>query len=394
MVELCGVRYDSLVIHYGEITLKRSRRGRFERILWSNLERFTGLPVRRIQGRFVVDLDPEIDLENLLERVGKVFGVVWYAPAVRASSLDELQEKLLRILARIKPRSLKVEVRRSDKRFPMTSLEVSRKLGYSLSSKLGAGVDLKNPEKRVFVEITEDGIYASLVKLKGPGGLPLGSSGKTLGLFSGGVKSALACWFMMKRGCKVDLLHVHGMASGGEALENYLKHNIDKLLEYSLRLRLYLAPFKPFLDRVKEVSTDALLQLLQAFMLRLGELIAEKKGYLGLVLGVSIREPSQVKSLSTVLSLRRLPVYTPLLALADEEIRRRAETLGFVEITGEDKLDPLEYVRKNSGGPSGVDLKTLRKLWKRYDVDGLVKHSLESLEIYELRLDQETKKIR
>ncbi len=384
MVELREIRFDAVVIHYGEVTLKRSRRGRFEKILRGNIEKLTGLPVRRLQGRFVIDLSPETPLDEVLERVGRVFGVVWYAPAVKASSLDELREKLLEILSSIKPRSLKIDTRRSDKRFPMTSLEVSKKLGAFLSSRLGARIDLKAPERTVLVEITEDGIYASFEKLRGPGGLPLGSSGRVLGLISGGARSALACWLMMKRGCRVDLLHIYDGSSGEEAFKTRLKHNIDKILEYSLKLRLYLAPIKPFLENSRKASADNLPQLFQAFIIKLGESIAEKRGYLGLVLGASIKDPSRLESLASVLALRKLPVYTPLLTLSEGELREKAEKLGFREPPEHQGLDL---------SVSGLSSRALEKLWKKLKLDEAVRRSLEELEVYELRLGEEAERI-
>lgn len=385
MIKLKEARFDAVVIHYGEVTLKRSRRGRFEKILRENIERFTRLPVKRLQGRFVIDLGPELSLEEVLERVGKVFGVVWYAPAVKASSLNELQEKLLEILSLTKPRSLKIDTRRSDKRFPMTSLEVSKRLGAFLSSRLGARIDLKTPERTVLVEITEDGIYSSFEKLRGPGGLPLGSSGRVLGLISGGVRSALACWFMMKRGCRVDLLHVYDSSSGEEALKTYLKHNVDKILEYSLKLKLYLAFIKPFLENSRKASADNLPQLLQAFIIKLGESIAEKRSYLGLVLGSSIRDPRYLESLAAILAFRKMPVYTPLLTVSESELKEKAEKLSFQELP-RDQASDLSFLRVSS--------KALEKLWRKCKLDEAVRKTLEKLEVYELRLGKEPRKVK
>lgn len=385
MAELEEVMFDAIVIHYGEVTLKRSRRGRFERILRENIKRSTGLPVRRLQGRLVIDLSPELPLEEILNKIGKVFGVVWYAPAVKASSLDKLQEKLLRVLSAIRPESLKIDTRRSDKRFPMTSLEVSKRLGSFLSSRLGTRIDLKNPERAVFIEITEDGIYASIEKLRGPGGLPLGSSGRVLGLFSGGVRSALACWFMMKRGCKVDLLHAYDASSAEEALKTYLKHNIGRLLEYSLRMRLYLAPLKPFSEKTREASAEYVSSLLQAFIIKLGEKIAERKGYFGLVLGVSLKDVVQAENLASLLTFRKMPIYTPLLTLAEGELKERAERLGFQELPEE---------RTPILNSSAISSKTLEKLWKKHGLDEAVEKAFEEIKIYDLKLGEEPKRVR
>lgn len=379
MLELDRAEYNSIIIHYGEITLKRGKRGRFERILHRNLEEFTGVRVRRLQGRFVIDLEPGMDAAGLLERVGKVFGVVWYAPAIRASTLEELREVLLRILSGSEFRSLKVDVRRSDKRFPMTSIEVARTLGRELASELGVKVDLKNPEKRIFVEITEDGIYASLMRLRGPGGLPLGSSGKVLGLYSGGAGSALACWFMMKRGCRVDLLHVREKESGGEILEPGITHNLEKLLEYSLRLKLFLASSRHLLELVERAPEDERAVLKMMFILRLGEEVAKLRGYPGLVLGSRSEDLGLLRGLLQILSMRRLPVYMPLIALTRDEFVERCGLLGFRE-------DP-----RGEGVSSHPMISNPAKLWRR--LEDPVSRAIEGMEVYELRLGAEPRRI-
>jgi len=374
-VSLRGIRFDSVVIHYGEITLKRSKRGLFERMLHENLRRFTGLPVRRLQGRFVIDLSPEINLEELLERLGKVFGVVWYAPAVKADTLEGIQERILEVASRINPESVKVETRRSDKSFPITSIEVSKRIGKLLSSKLGVRVDLKNPELKIFVEITEDGIYASFEKLRGPGGLPLGSSGRILGLFSGGSHSALACWFMMKRGCMVDLLHVHSLPSGEEVLKTGFRSMVDKLLEYSMRLRIYLASSTPLMDRVRGAPEKARPLLFKGYLIGIGELLAERHGYPGLVLGERIEKPENVEEIAILLSGRSLPIYTPLLALPEDEINERIDSLGFRD----GYSDPLSEL---GAAYWKCSIREFEELWKKLGLEEAARAAADDVEVY------------
>lgn len=371
--------YNSIAIHYGEITLKRSRRGRFERILRRNLEEHVGVGVRRLQGRLVIDLEPEMDVAGLLERVGKIFGVVWYAPAVRASSLEELRDVLLRILPRAGARSMKIMVKRGDKRFPKTSIEVARELGRELSERLGLRVDLKNPGQVIMVEITEDGIYASLMKLRGPGGLPLGASGRALGLYSGRAGSALACWFMMKRGCRVDLLHVHGEKSGEKLLRSEIMYNVERLLEYALRIRVYMASSSPILGMLEDYQGDEKSTVRAAFILRLGEEVARLKGYPGLVLGSHLEDPSGLEGLLEMLSMRSLPVHTPLIAFTGEEAARRCGMLGF-RVT----QDSWEHKRY----PAIPDP---AELWRRLEEP--VKRAIEGLETYDLRLGAEPRRV-
>jgi len=374
------IKFDAIVIHYGEIILKRSKRGRFERILQENIRTMTGLPVKRLQGRFVIELEEGASLESLLERIGKIFGVVWYAPAIKAGSLEELQERLLEAVSMLKPRSLKIDTRRSDKSFPITSIEVSRRIGKYLASESGVRIDLKNPESRIFIEITEDGIYASFEKLKGPGGLPLGSSGRVLGLFSGGAYSALACWFMMKRGCRVDLLHLCP-ARGDVLLESDFRRCLDKILEYSPTLKLFLASDQPFMRYADKVPSDVLSLLFGEFMLRVGEEVAEHYNYPGIVLGSRAGSSGDVEDLSILLVDRRLPVYTPLIAFSEDELRRRIRELGFEPLESL-HIHPLNRLGKNY--PRAIDLRDLEKFWRELNLDRAVEESLRGLEVFRI----------
>jgi len=358
--------------------LKRGRRGFFEKILAENLRRSTGMRVRRLQGRIVIDLTPEADLGRILERIGKVFGVVWYAPAIRSASLEELESRIIQILKSMSVGSVKIDVRRSDKRFPITSLDVSRRIGASIRSRLGLRIDLRNPEKVVIVEITEDGIYASFEKLRGPGGLPLGSSGKLLALFSGS-SSALACWYMMKRGCAVDLLHLYE-----DPPEHFLKAGyaspLDRLLEYSLTCRLYLASAKPFQAASKRAPEELRNPLFKLFIIRVAEAVAKEVGYPGIVAGFRPTSVEEFEELCEILRLRRLPIYTPLMAMEEEEVAGMMERLGL-------RIEEPSWERCSTGSTPGGG--ALEEYWEDCELDEAVNQALESLVVFKLRLGEE-----
>ena len=381
-MEVSSPSFNSIVVHYGEVTLKRGKRGLFERILRRNLEKQTGAKVKRLQGRFVIDVSSEQDLRRMLEKIGKVFGVVWYAPAVKPGSLDELEQKILSELRRIEVKKVRVDTRRSDKRFPMRSIDVSRRLGESITRSLGLKIDLKNPDKTIFVEITEDGLYASFDKLKGPGGLPLDSSGKLLALLSG-ARSALACWYMMKRGCRVDFLHV-GFESSEKSSPLIDLQIVNKLLEYSLTAKLYEVVSDGFEERVKDLSEEAKKPLFELFLLKVGGAIAESRRYPGIVLGSMPRRTSDVKNLCTILSFRRLPIYTPLLALDEEEVLNGLKSIG---LEG-------EHVLEESGRSIEVNKRELERLWMELGLDEAVEEALRGLSVFSLRLGEPPKRIR
>jgi thiamine biosynthesis protein ThiI len=274
---------------------------------------------------------------------------------------------------------MKILVKRSYKRFPKTSIEVARELGRELSARLGLRVDLKSPGQVIMVEITEDGIYASLMKLRGPGGLPLGASGRVLGLYSGGAGSALACWFMMKRGCSVDLLHVHEEESGETLLKSEIMYNVERLLEYALRIKVYMASSRPILGMLEDYPSNERSTVRAAFILRLGEEVARLKGYPGLVLGSCLENPNGLEGILEMLSMRSLPVHMPLIAFTGEEVARRCGMLGF-RVT----QDSWRHERY----PAIPDP---AELWRRLDEP--VRRAIEGLKTYDLKLRAEPRRV-
>ncbi|MCX8187002.1 MAG: THUMP domain-containing protein [Nitrososphaeria archaeon] len=369
--------YDVIVVHYGEVTLKRGKRGLYERILMNNLRKVVGLPVKRLQGRYVIELTHETELDDVLSRVGKVFGVVWYAPAIKANSIEELKGRLAEILKDRGTRRIKIETRRSDKSFPMTSLEISKRIGEYLASSLGLKIDLKSPEERILVEITSEGIYASLQKLRGPGGLPVGSSGKVLGLFSGGPLSLIACWYMMKRGCVVDVLHV----SGGEFFQSKEYDLFRKLLEYSLEFKLYLIPSTAFRELSIRIPEKLREQAFKLYLLMLGEAVARRGRHLGLVWGYNAAlNPSGLEEFCAITQFRSLPSYAPLISLSGQEVFERARYLGI----------DLAPTRRDRFLPN---MDELEKLSGRYGLETIVDSSLKFLEVFKLRRGEEPRRI-
>jgi len=384
------MEFDVIVVHYGEVTLKRSKRGLFEKILARNLEKSSGMKVKRLQGRLIIELTPKADLTSLLDKIGKVFGVVWYAPAIKVKTVEDLQERIVKILRGLKVNKIGIETRRSDKSFPMTSLEISKIVGAHLSAALGVKIDLKKPEKKVFIEVTEDGIYASFERLRGPGGLPIGSSGKVLCLFSGGIRSWLACWYIMKRGCSVDLLHIYNASSPERFLEA-AAHPINKLLEYSMKFRLYLIPFNIVLKILEEVPENMREIVFKVYLHKIGEKIAERRRYPGLVSGYTIGlDQVRFNELYLLLSLRKLPIYTPLIALDESEIINRARSLRLPETPGEEYLDPAEYLRKNFG-TAEVDRDRVKDYLKKLKLDDAVERSMSDLQVLELKFGEKLK---
>ena len=197
----------SVVVHYSEIALKGKNRPWFVAKLVRNIREATrgmDVKVNVLMGRVEVGLGPSTSWEMVRERLSTVFGIGNFARAGRAPlDVDAIAAEILRDLGPEDPKTFRVSARRADKRFPLTSPEIEREVGGRIKEARGWQVALDDPELTIHVEALTDEAFYSFAKEPGPGGLPVGASGRVTCLLSGGIDSPVAAWRMLRRGCRV-----------------------------------------------------------------------------------------------------------------------------------------------------------------------------------------------
>lgn len=270
------------VVHYSEIALKGKNRSLFEKKLVENIKRKVKGKIKRESGRIIIEReDPKIS-----EILKKIPGIKYFALAeVAGLDIKEIKEKALSL---VRGRTFKVDTKRSNKKFPLTSIDVNRIVGeYILKKRKDVKVNLKNPETTIFIEICDKRCYLYTEKIYGVGGLPCGVSGKVVSLLSG-KKSAFASFLMMKRGAEIVAINF----SKTDGITAYAK----KLSEHH-PIKLYIIP--------RIVSREE--------MIKIANEIAKKENARGIVVGDMISETGDIESLSRIYSLSDLPVFTPVI---------------------------------------------------------------------------------
>jgi thiamine biosynthesis protein ThiI len=330
-----------LLVHYHEIALKGRNRPFFVEKLAGNLRRATadlaGIQVRSIASRILVQAPDEVPWELLRERVGSVFGVANFGRT------DETPPELaaLKAAAAEKARllqfgSFRVTAKRSHKAFPHGSMEIEREVGGAIHAATGVRVDLEHPELNVRVEVLKDRILYSTEKLAGPGGFPVGSSGRVLALLSGGIDSPVAAWRMMKRGCTVALVHFHAFPLQDHTTIDKVRELARVLARYQFRSRLLLVPFG-VVQQTIVASAPAPLRvvLYRRFMVRIAETLAPRVHAKALVTGESLGQVASqtLDNLSVIDAAAHGPVLRPLIGMDKDEITKEARRLGSFEIS-------------------------------------------------------------
>ena len=194
-------------VHYGEIALKGMNRREFENTLVGNIEKSLSkkgkCSVKKKESRILVEFEGrEKDAEDILS---KTFGVEWFSRAGKTGrKIEEMTKAALKMAEPYRNLTLKVEAKRADKKYPLTSPEIGRKIGLELEKK-GFLTILRKPHEKIFVELLSDCALVSVGRKRAAGGLPLGTGGRVVSLLSGGIDSPVSSWLMMRRGCTTSL---------------------------------------------------------------------------------------------------------------------------------------------------------------------------------------------
>jgi len=335
-----------LLVKYGEISLRKGNRTFYEHQIMNTIRRNLNdlegnIRVLREQGRFLIEnYDGDLDTAVVLERVKHIPGITGFAVCVKTSlrQIEDLQKIALDFFKEtvVDAQSFRINTKRSDKRFPINSREVSAQIGeYILNNIPGMRVDLHTPEVVMWVEI-RNYVYFYVNSLPGVGGLPYGSSGKGVLLLSGGLDSPIAGYLSARRGVEISPIYFHSPPFVSERAADKVRDLAQVLAKYGGSINLNIIPFTDVQLFLKEnVQEEKLTIMLKRAMLHIASAYAIKIGAGCLITGDSIGQVSSqtIQSLAAVHSAARLTVLRPLAAMDKQEIVDIAREIGTFDIS-------------------------------------------------------------
>lgn len=336
--------FQSFLIKYGEIGIKGKNRYIFEDALMHQirhaLEPVEGdFTVSREQGRIYVDAEGSYDYDDAVSALQRVFGIVGICPLVQVEEhgFEQLAEDVISYMKATysdQPHTFKVVSRRARKDFPMNSQEINAALGEKiLESCPNMKVDVHNPDIMLNIEIRKMiNIYSSI--LPGPGGLPVGTSGKAMLLLSGGIDSPVAGYMIAKRGVTVEAIYFHAPPYTSERAKQKVIDLAKIVSRYSGPIRLHVVNFTDIqLYIYDQCPHDELTIIMRRYMMRIAEHFAREDGCHGLITGESIGQVASqtLQSMAATNEVCTMPVYRPLISFDKNDIIAISEKIDTYE---------------------------------------------------------------
>ena len=331
---------ELFLLKMGEIVLKGLNRRRFEERLMGNLQRrlhpygrFRAISRQSIV--YVEPLEETCDLDGAWESMKQLFGIVGLS---RAKSCEKNPDAFFQAACAYldedlkNAKSFKVESKRSDKTFPMTSIELSQYVGGLLSEAYPhLKVDVHNPELIVHLEVRDFAGYVHANPEPGAGGLPVGVGGRAVARVSGGFDSPVACYLMAKRGLALEMVHFFSYPyTSNEAKEKVLEL-ASLLTGYCGRLTVNIVPFTGIQEELRRSCPEPYFTLaMRRFMMRISEMIADRVGAGALVTGESLGQVASqtMAAMAVTEDVVKKPVFRPLIGMDKEEIVKISRHIG------------------------------------------------------------------
>ena len=334
---------EVILVKYGEIILKELNRSRFEDLLIKNIKNAAGKLIKSVRkSQAVIYIEPQdgADTDILEEKLKKVFGIVFIAKAgvfekdmsvILSDGADYIAENMRFA------KTFKVESKRSDKKFPFKSPEISRDMGGAILERCrGISVDVQRPDVTVRVEIRDNEayVYTDSARCKGFGGMPTGAGGKATALLSGGIDSPVSAWMMAKRGVEIDAVHFFSPPYTSERAKDKVISLAKIVASFTGKFNLYIVPFTEQQLAIRDNCPEEHLTLImRRMMMMTAERIAKKHGSIALITGESLGQVASqtIHALAVTNECVSMPVFRPLIGMDKNEIVEIARKIGTFE---------------------------------------------------------------
>ena len=391
--------YQSFLIKYAEIGTKGKNRFLFEDALIKQIKH----ALRPVEGKFIIskesgriymDAQAEYDYDEVIAALKRVFGIAWICPMfqIEKTDFEEIKKEVASYVDQVyedKNFTFKVDAKRVDKKYPVSSEQMNRDLGeVILDTFPETKVDVHHPDVMLHIEIREK-IYIYSMEIPGPGGMPVGSNGQAMLLLSGGIDFPVAGYMIAKRGVKIDAVYFHAPPYTSDRAKQKVVDLARLVSAYSGPIKLHVVNFTDIqLYIYEKCPHDELTIIMRRYMMKIAEHFAKKDGCLGLITGESIGQVASqtMQSLAATNAVCTLPVYRPLIGFDKKDIVEISEKIN----TYETSIQPFEdcctiFVAKHPVTKPNIERIEKSELNLAEKIDELMQTAIDTVEIIEVK---------
>lgn len=382
----------SYVVHYSEVALKGKNRPEFVRVLRHNLSRSLRLlhpSIESRDGRLIVSVEGNPD--DVAPRISSVFGVAWFARAdIVDANYAAIENMALKAARESDAPTFMIEARRADKTFPLGSMELARRIGSAVAGSTSKKVDLSEPGLKIHVDVIRGHAIVYGARNQGPGGLPVGTSGRSMHLLSGGIDSPVAAWLLMKRGVRPVYLHFYLAPTPEAVMTSKVVHLVRTLSAWGGKSTLVLVPFAEYQIATVDVPEALEPSLFRRFMRMVAEQLAAGFNAYAVSTGDSLSQAASqtMWNIAAIDGRSSLPTLRPLLTYDKEEIVNLAKRIGTYDTSLEEYRDCCAVVTRHP--KTRTRASEISEYAESHDFSGLATKSLKlaSLVTYSPMHDQ------
>ena len=380
------VSYDYIMVRFGELSTKGKNKKDFIHTLFLNIKHALKEYDVKVESRFdhiYVYLNGN-EYAPIIERLQDVSGIQGLSLVARIDNdIEKIKESSLELIKLEEGKTFKVKVKRSNKKFPLHSEEITRIVAPVILKNTNLKVDVHNPDILLNIEVRDEGTYIFVKTYPGAGGYPLGVAGKSMHMLSGGIDSPVAAYLMMKRGVTVECIHFASPPYTQEAVIYKLMDLLTKLNRYQPRIRLHIVPFTKIQEAIYDNAPESYcITIMRRMMYRLAARLAKRRNCPVISTGESVGQVASqtLQSMATINEVTSTPVIRPCATMDKLEIIKLSKKIDTYDIS----IRPYEdccTIFTPKAPKTAPHLDEAEAFEKKFDYESLIKEALDNIEV-------------
>lgn len=380
------VSYDYIMVRFGELSTKGKNKKDFIHTLFLNIKHALKDYDVKVESRFdhiYVYLNGN-EYEPIIERLQDVSGIQGLSLVARIENdIEKIKESSLELIKLEEGKTFKVKVKRSNKKFPLHSEEITRLVAPVILKNTQLKVDVHNPDILLNIEVRDEGTYIFVKTFPGAGGYPLGVAGKSMHMLSGGIDSPVAAYLMMKRGVTIECIHFASPPYTQEAVIYKLMDLLAKLNRYQPRIRLHIVPFTKIQEAIYDNAPESYcITIMRRMMYRLASKLARRRNCPVISTGESVGQVASqtLQSMATINEVTSTPVIRPCATMDKLEIIKLSKKIDTYDIS----IRPYEdccTIFTPKAPKTAPKLEEAKEYEEKFDYESLINEALGIIEV-------------